>query len=50
MPSDWEDFMGIIVLLLVNSNISFLEENNVGNATIAFVALLTPKKRFVNTY
>ena len=29
-PPDWQDFVGIIVLLLVNSTISFIEENNAG--------------------
>ncbi|KAH7445241.1 hypothetical protein KP509_02G114100 [Ceratopteris richardii] len=30
-PPDWEDFMGIVFLLLINSTISFIEENNDGN-------------------
>jgi hypothetical protein len=31
-PPDWEDFLRILFLLIVNSTISFIEENNVGNA------------------
>ncbi|PPD85789.1 hypothetical protein GOBAR_DD17270 [Gossypium barbadense] len=29
---DWQDFVGIICLLIINSTISFIEENNAGNA------------------
>jgi magnesium-transporting ATPase (P-type) len=45
MPPDWEDFLGIIVLLLVNSTISFIEENNAGNAAAALMAHLAPKTK-----
>ncbi|CAM6033595.1 unnamed protein product [Sphagnum compactum] len=45
MPPDWEDFLGILVLLLVNSTISFLEENNAGNAAAALMAHLAPKTK-----
>ncbi|WOL06430.1 Plasma membrane ATPase [Canna indica] len=31
-PPDWQDFVGIVVLLIINSTISFIEENNAGNA------------------
>jgi H+-transporting ATPase len=37
--------MGILILLLVNSTISFLEENNVGNVAIAFTPHLAPKTK-----
>ncbi|KAF1871699.1 hypothetical protein Lal_00020493 [Lupinus albus] len=37
-PPDWQDFVGIIVLLVINSTISFIEENNAGNAAAALMA------------
>ncbi|GKV09675.1 hypothetical protein SLEP1_g21137 [Rubroshorea leprosula] len=42
---DWQDFIGIICLLLINSTISFIEENNAGNAAAALMARLAPKTR-----
>lgn len=33
-PPDWQDFVGIVILLIINSTISFIEENNAGNAGI----------------
>ncbi|XP_073149160.1 ATPase 10, plasma membrane-type isoform X2 [Henckelia pumila] len=39
---DWEDFAGIVCLLLINSTISFIEENNAGNAAAALMARLAP--------
>ncbi|KAG6506766.1 hypothetical protein ZIOFF_032095 [Zingiber officinale] len=30
-PPDWQDFVSIVVLLVINSTISFIEENNAGN-------------------
>ncbi|KAK4603946.1 hypothetical protein RGQ29_012455 [Quercus rubra] len=44
-PPDWQDFVGIIVLLLINSTISFVEENNAGNAAAALMARLAPKAK-----
>ncbi|KAF2317186.1 hypothetical protein GH714_015806 [Hevea brasiliensis] len=29
-PPDWQDFVGIVCLLVINSTISFIEENNAG--------------------
>ncbi|KAF9603479.1 hypothetical protein IFM89_036752, partial [Coptis chinensis] len=40
--SDWRDFVGIITLLVINSTISFIEENNVGNAAAALMAASSP--------
>ncbi|WVZ14203.1 hypothetical protein V8G54_011769, partial [Vigna mungo] len=37
-PPDWQDFVGIVVLLFINSTISFIEENNAGNAAAALMA------------
>jgi H+-transporting ATPase len=34
-PPDWQDFLGIVALLVINSTISFIEENNAGNAAAA---------------
>nr|BAC77532.1 plasma membrane H+-ATPase [Sesbania rostrata] len=42
---DWQDFVGIITLLLINSTISFIEENNAGNAAAALMARLAPKAK-----
>ncbi|KAJ7951416.1 Plasma membrane ATPase [Quillaja saponaria] len=39
---DWQDFVGIVCLLLINSTISFIEENNAGNAAAALMARLAP--------
>ncbi|PIN20692.1 Plasma membrane H+-transporting ATPase [Handroanthus impetiginosus] len=44
-PSDLPDFFGIIILLIVNSTISFIEENNAGNAAAALMARLAPKAK-----
>ncbi|NP_001292679.1 plasma membrane ATPase 4 [Cucumis sativus] len=44
-PPDWEDFVGIICLLVINSTISFIEENNAGNAAAALMAGLAPKTK-----
>ncbi|KAG9159757.1 hypothetical protein Leryth_007779 [Lithospermum erythrorhizon] len=43
--SDWPDFVGIIALLIINSTISFIEENNAGNAAAALMARLAPKAK-----
>ncbi|PRQ46985.1 putative proton-exporting ATPase [Rosa chinensis] len=42
---DWQDFVGIIVLLIINSTISFIEENNARNAASALMERLSPKTR-----
>lgn len=44
-PPDWQDFVGIICLLVINSTISFIEENNAGNAAAALMASLAPKTK-----
>ncbi|XP_059276494.1 ATPase 9, plasma membrane-type-like [Lycium ferocissimum] len=44
-PPDWPDFVGIMVLLIINSTISFIEENNAGNAAAALMANLAPKTK-----
>lgn len=46
-PADYHDFVGIVVLLLINSTISFVEENNAGNAAAALMAQLAPKAKAV---
>ncbi|XP_040377612.1 ATPase 10, plasma membrane-type-like [Oryza brachyantha] len=43
--TDWEDFLGIVCLLIVNSTISFIEENNAGNAAAALMARLALKTK-----
>lgn len=42
---DWEDFIGIILLLIVNSTIAFVEERNAGNAVKALMDSLAPKAK-----
>nr|GMC86977.1 plasma membrane ATPase 1-like [Ipomoea batatas] len=42
---DVYDFAGIIALLIINSTISFIEENNAGNAAAALMARLAPKAK-----
>ena len=49
-PPDWQDFVGIMVLLLINSTISFIEENNAGNAAAALMANLAPKTKASNIH
>lgn len=44
-PPDWQDFVGIVVLLFINSTIRFIEENNAGNAAAALMAGLAPKTK-----
>jgi H+-transporting ATPase len=44
-PPNWQDFLGIFVLLVINSTISFIEENNVGNAAAALMAGLAPNTK-----
>ncbi|RRT35333.1 hypothetical protein B296_00052036 [Ensete ventricosum] len=47
-PPDWQDFIGIVVLLIINSTISFIEENNAGNAAAALMAGLAPKTKIID--
>nr|CAB3452210.1 unnamed protein product [Digitaria exilis] len=47
-PPDWQDFVGIITLLIINSTISFIEENNAGNAAAALMARLAPKAKILH--
>ncbi|KAG6542617.1 hypothetical protein Mapa_015948 [Marchantia paleacea] len=44
-PPDWQDFIGILTLLVINSTISFIEENNAGNAAASLMARLAPKTK-----
>ena len=44
-PPDWQDFVGIVLLLLVNSTIGFVEERNAGNAVKALMDSLAPKAK-----
>lgn len=42
---DWEDFTGILLLLLINSIIGFTEQRNAGNAVKALMESLAPEAR-----
>ncbi|XP_050236291.1 plasma membrane ATPase 3-like isoform X2 [Mercurialis annua] len=44
-PPDWQDFVGIITLLLIYSTVGFIEENNAGYAAAALMASLAPKAK-----
>jgi len=44
-PPDWPDFVGIVLLLFVNSAIGFYEEHNAGNAVKALMDSLAPKAK-----
>ena len=44
-PPDWEDFLGIVLLLFINSTIGFYEERNAGNAVKALMESLAPKAK-----
>ncbi|CAM8959154.1 unnamed protein product [Rhodiola kirilowii] len=44
-PPDWQDFIGIVFLLLLNSTVSYWEESNAGNAAAALMARLAPKAK-----
>ncbi|KAG6550614.1 hypothetical protein Mapa_007867 [Marchantia paleacea] len=44
-PPDWQDFVGIVILLIINSTISFVEEYNAGNAAAALMAKLAPTSK-----
>jgi H+-transporting ATPase len=39
--------VGIVALLVINSTISFVEENNAGNAAAALMAGLAPKTKVI---
>jgi H+-transporting ATPase len=45
LPPDWQDFVGIVLLLLINSAIGFYEERNAGNAVKALMESLAPKAK-----
>ncbi|EDR01705.1 plasma membrane H+-transporting ATPase [Laccaria bicolor S238N-H82] len=44
-PPDWPDFVGIVLLLFINSAIGFYEERNTGNAFKALMDSLAPKAK-----
>ncbi|KAG6502333.1 hypothetical protein ZIOFF_042225 [Zingiber officinale] len=41
---NWQDFVGIIILLVVNSTINFIEENNAGNAAASMAGVARKTK------
>ncbi|KAI5479058.1 hypothetical protein MNV49_004340 [Pseudohyphozyma bogoriensis] len=44
-PPDWQDFVGIVLLLFINSGIGFYEERSAGNAVKALMESLAPKAK-----
>jgi H+-transporting ATPase len=44
-PPDWPDFLGIVLLLLLNSTIGYVEEQQAGSAVKALMASLAPECR-----
>ena len=48
-PPEWQDFIGITTLLLINSTVCFIQENNAGAASAALMARLAPKSKVLTT-
>nr|CAA05841.1 plasma membrane (H+) ATPase [Uromyces viciae-fabae] len=44
-PPDWQDFLGIMLLLFINAGIGFYEERSAGNAVKALMDSLAPKAK-----
>ena len=44
-PPDWPDFVGILLLLLLNATIGYIEKYRAGNAVKALMASLAPECR-----
>jgi H+-transporting ATPase len=44
-PPDWPDFLGIVLLLLINATIGYIEQYRAGNAVKALMASLAPECR-----
>ncbi|CAF0885835.1 unnamed protein product [Rotaria sordida] len=44
-PPDWPDFVGILLLLLINATIGYIEKYRAGNAVKALMASLAPESR-----
>ncbi|XLU82022.1 hypothetical protein S245_005442, partial [Arachis hypogaea] len=42
---DWQEFVRILGLLVINSIINFIEENNADNAATTLMARLAPKTK-----
>ncbi|MFS8002438.1 putative P-type H(+)-exporting transporter [Helianthus anomalus] len=49
-PPDWQDFIGIVCLLVIDSTLSFIEENNARNAVAALMAGLASKTKVHNNF
>ena len=45
LAPDWEDFLGIILLLLANSIIGYVEQSKAGNAVKALMESLAPEAK-----
>ena len=48
-PPEWQDFIGITTLLLTNSTVCYVLENNAGAASAALMARLAPKAKVLTT-
>lgn len=44
-PPDWQDFVGIVALLIANSVIGYIEESQAGDAVKALMASLAPQAK-----
>lgn len=44
-PPDWEDFTGILLLLLINSTIGFIEQRKAGSAVKELMKSLAPEAK-----
>ncbi|MFS8017480.1 Plasma membrane ATPase 4 [Helianthus anomalus] len=49
-PPDWQDFIGIVCLLVIDSTIPFIEENNARNAAAILMAGLASKTKVHNNF
>ncbi|BBN08534.1 H+-transporting ATPase [Marchantia polymorpha subsp. ruderalis] len=47
LPPDWQDFVGIVCLLVINSTVSYIEEQNAGQAAAALMQALAPKAKIL---
>ncbi|KAF5205864.1 ATPase 7, plasma membrane-type [Thalictrum thalictroides] len=47
-PPGWHGFVGIIILPIINSTISFIEENNIGNVAAGLITCIVPKAKVIS--
>lgn len=45
LPPDWQDFVGIVILLILNASLGYWEESQAGNAVAELLKALAPEAR-----